>query len=177
MRNVILERIGEDAVNVPYLLVNVTINDVDRRDQTDWHPAALANPIYHDNRIYYGVTVTDAADGFAFRQGTLNYFQHKDVAIVNTVGVKRLGAGNIFFFLGGTCDNLYIKDSRFVGGFSYRMSASNPGWNFNPTLVVYDNVNWNDDPHWYPALTQNYSTIYFRIGANLVPAPTYLAGI
>lgn len=150
VRDCRFERIGEDVMKSVYLVVNSVVDDVDR-GSNDWHPGVIANPIKHDNRIYYGLTMRNlkGVKGWAFRQGTLGPYEHTDVAVVNCDSEK--SGGNQLWYLGGTVKHLYILNSRFIGSFNYRLSTSvREEWRFKGYNVVYENVNWQDDPDWFP---------------------------
>jgi len=142
-------KMGEDVVRLHAVVINTLIDGLDR-GPTNWHAAVFANPYYHDNRIYYGVTVRNSKHPvWSFRNGTHNVWENKDVALVNCDSEAPDASQN--WWMGGTSHNVYVKDSRFIGGFSWRLTGNIPDyWVFQPTEVVLEDVNWQDDPEWRP---------------------------
>ncbi|GIW73574.1 MAG: hypothetical protein KatS3mg103_0096 [Phycisphaerales bacterium] len=147
-RNVEFSQIGEDVMRGAYFVANVTVRSNDRGPRSDWHPAVIANPISHDNRIYLNLTAKDQVSGkiWAFRQGTRDHWEHRDVAIVNC-DTRRHGSATTYnMMLGGQVHNLYIHNSTLAGGIHFRLSEGLPDhWRFNPSLVVFDHVNWGGE--------------------------------
>lgn len=153
IRNCDFTAIGEDTIKAAYLVVNTTVdNQGTPPAELTWHPAVIANPIAHDNRIYYGLDITSRQKAFAFRNGTWDYWEHIDVAIVNCRAEKTT-SGNQLVYIGGTVKHMIVRGSEFIGGsFNFRLSDSlpNPDWRFNPNDVVIEDNNFFDDPTWEP---------------------------
>lgn len=145
------ERIGEKSLRAAYFVANTQFLTGGYMG-SGWHPSSISNPLVHDNRIYYNLTHRDIYDAYAFRSETWNLYGHRDVVIAGSDTESRQG---LVMHLGGTCDNLYILNSRFTregGGvpLSYRdMGPSDPR-TFSPRLVVFENFVLNDDPNRTP---------------------------
>ncbi|MFG0257212.1 MAG: hypothetical protein ACF8GE_04855 [Phycisphaerales bacterium JB043] len=133
VRDCTISNIGEDVIREGNLVVNVTIDTVDATG-TAWHSGVIANPIAHDNRIYSNVSMLNlgASRAWAFRNGTSNHWEHKDVAIVNCKAEQN-DPNAIAFYCGGTVENILIRDSYFNGHVLWRDDTStNPDWLFKP---------------------------------------------
>ncbi len=154
IRGCTFERIGEDTLKRTYMVLNTDIdNQGNPPAHLTWHPAVIANPIVHDNRIYYGLDIVTRQKAWAFRNGTHEQWEHTDVAIVECTTLKTT-QGNQLFYIGGTANHVLIQDSSFLGdgSFNYRLSnnLTNPEWRFNPHNVMMRNNNWWNDPSWMP---------------------------
>ena len=169
VRNCELMRIGEKGIRFHYFVVNVKIDDVNAAERHDpslggWHASAISNPMYHDNRIYYGIEMTNVPMAFSFREGTWEHKEHTDVALVNCTAQSYSDQA---IYLGGTNSNMYWKDCSFIGNFALRTGTSgqvagNLEKLFVPELVVLENVVWNNTPTWYESEYWRESGIEFR---------------
>lgn len=157
VRGCTYERIGEKAMRGVSLVINTTVNYLDRGpnhvEPGAWHHSGISNPVGGDNRVYYGLNMYDVyGETWAFRQGTSDLSEHRDVAVVNCRSIRTYpqredpGFEGYTMMLGGHAVHLLIKDSDFNGPFIYRTGASNPVWNFTSTYTVWDNVTWNGAP-------------------------------
>jgi len=149
------ESIGEDTMKEVYFAANTTVSNLDPKpDHIDWHAGVIANPISHDNRIYYGLDIKTWQKCWALRNGTHLRWEHRDVAIVDC-RTEKTDDGNLMFYLGGTTQHMLIEDCDFVGagGWGYRLQDDlpNPEWQFDPSDVMLRNNNWWNDPDWTPS--------------------------
>lgn len=154
VRNCRFESIGEDTLKSAFLVVGTSVDNTGQPPAgLTWHPAVIANPIEHDNRIYYGLNSVARHGTWAFRNGTHNHWEHTDVAVIDCNSEKTT-SGNQMWYLGGNVNHLLVRDSRFYEfgslSFNFRLSntLTNPEWQFRGHNVVFDNVNWQDDPNW-----------------------------
>lgn len=154
IRNTRFESIGEDTIREAYFVVNVEVNNLGTPPpHLSWHPGVIANPIRHDNRIYYNVDILARQKGWALRNGTWDHWEHTDVAIVNCHTDKTTD-GNQLLYLGGQVNHMLIKDCVWRGdrSWNYRLNdrVSEPRWRLNPRNVVFENNDWFGDPNWLP---------------------------
>jgi len=154
VRDCVFESIGEDTMKKVYFVANTKVRNLrPKPEEIDWHPGVIANPIVHDNRIYYGLDINTWQKCWALYNGSHEHFEHRDVAIVNCRTEKE-ETGNHMFYLGGTTKHMLIEDNDWFGddGWLYRLQDDlpNPAWRFNPSDVVLRNNNWWNDPDWTP---------------------------
>ena len=158
VRGCTFEQIGEDTLKLVYMLINTDVtNTGEAPGDTGWHPAVIANPIEHDNRIYYGVNIKARHKAWALRNGTHEHWEHRDVAIVDC-RTEKTQEGNQMFYLGGRTQHMLIEDCDFLGygGWNFRLADDlpNPEWQFDPSDVMLRNNNWWNDPDWIPTPTE-----------------------
>lgn len=148
VRNCKFERIGEDVIAYGYLVVNVDVSAVGA-GPTLWHSGVIANPIVHDNRIYYNMVSRDIDESivFAFRNGTYDYWENFDIAVIDCD--SEMNNQPQTWSCGADTRNLYVRNSRFVGGeFIWRLEDSVPEyWKFKAHNVVLEDVNIKDNPN------------------------------
>lgn len=154
VRNTRFERIGDDTINRSYFIVNTSVENLGTPPpHLSWHPGVIANPIEHDNRIYYNLDIVSRQKVFAFRNGTWDYWEHTDVAVVNCRAHKTTD-GNQILYLGGQVNHMLIKDNVWRGdrSWNYRLNdrVSEPLWRFTPHNVLLKNNDWYGDPTWLP---------------------------
>lgn len=154
VRNSSFSRIGEDTFHKVYLLLNTTVdNQGTPPGHLRWHPGVIANPIEHDNRIYFGLDITARQKVWALRNGTIDHWEHTDVAIVRCHSNKTTD-GNQLLYLGGQTNHMLIKDNVWRGdrSWNYRLNdrVSEPLWKFTPHNVLLENNDWYGDPTWLP---------------------------
>ncbi|MEQ8845211.1 MAG: hypothetical protein RIB58_10190 [Phycisphaerales bacterium] len=154
VRNSRFERIGDDTFNRSYLILNTSVNNQGTPPaHLRWHPGVIANPIEHDNRIYFGLDIITRQKAWAFRNGTWDHWEHTDVAIVGCV-TNKTTEGNQLLYLGGQVNHMVIKDNVWRGdqSWNYRLTdrVSEPRWKFNPHNVYMENNDWYGDPSWMP---------------------------
>lgn len=169
VRNCRFERIGEDTFGSTYLLANTIVNNPEvKPDALDWHPAVIANPLSHDNRIYVNLDIETTQKAWAFRNGTWDYWAHTDVAIVGC-HTNKTYAGNQLLYLGGQTNHMIIKDNVWRGDLSwnYRLQDDlpEPLWRFTPHNVIMQNNDWYEDPYWLPNPTPLEGVTVIPIGS------------
>jgi len=62
-RNVLMERIGQDAFSQPAMILNTKVETIDRGPMTDWHADAIQffrSGYTYDNVIFFGVEIYNA---------------------------------------------------------------------------------------------------------------------
>ena len=168
VRNTTFERIGEKALRTAYFVVNSTFKDINEAENLVFHASAISNPLRHDNRIYYNLEMLNVPQALAFRSESWILNRMVDVAVVNVNAEHWLLGSDFLVLLGGTVRNVYFKDSRFVSetlhshAFAYRnaLPPEDPRF-FTPELLVFENVNFNDDPNWLPGPADQ-ENVYFR---------------
>lgn len=151
VRNSEFRSIGDDTFNETYMLINTKVTNLGTPPpHLDWHPAVIANPIKHDNRVYYGVDTLTRQKTWAFRMGTQHTsqaaatpeepagpYEHNAVAVVN-VRSHKVTQGNQIAYVGGQVKHMYFKDSCFSEAgdlsFNFRLTdrVSDPRWEFTP---------------------------------------------
>jgi len=154
IRNCRFEGIGEDTIKSAYLVLNSSVENLgDPPDGLAWHPGVIANPINHDNRIYYGLDILARQKAWAFRNGTDKFWEHRDVALINC-RTEKTTDGNQLLYLGGQTNHMLIENNTWLGdrSWNYRLSdnLSNPLWKFTPHNVLLKHNNWYGDPLWFP---------------------------
>lgn len=170
VRNSNFSRVGEDTFHKAYMLLNTVVdNQGEPPAHLGWHAGVVANPIEHDNRIYFGLDITTRQKAWAFRNGTNDYWEHTDVAIVRC-RTNKTTDGNQLLYLGGQTNHMLIKDNVWRGdeSWNYRLNdrVSIPEWKFTPHNVLMENNDWYGDPSWFPNPTPLEGVTIIPIGSD-----------
>lgn len=150
VRSCSFRNIGEDVVRESYLVLNSAFHNIDS-GPTEWHSGIIANKLLHDNRIYYGLRMTDIGNSRAWpmRNGTHDYWENRDVAIINCH--SQTSADNQIWYVGADTDHLFVENCTFFGKFQWRVSTDIPEYQqFDPTNVVITQSILNGDPSLRP---------------------------
>lgn len=159
-----LLNIGEKGIRSGYFVANTKIDGVFRGPQTSWHSSAISNPISYENRIYFDLDILDAIQAFAFRSESWNLYRHRDVALVDVHATHGGDMNNYLMFLGGTVENMIVRDS------SFSSSGSGFTWSYRMNLPP-------DDPRFFRPHTLVYESVIWNGSANAIPGPFPLEGI
>lgn len=152
VRNCRFERIGEDVMRNTYLVINTVVDNVDP-GTTGWHSGVIANPLTHDNRIYYGNLFVRLAPGvvaWPFRNGTDTYWENRDIAIIRCETDGPNDGHTHTWFVGAKTENLLVDHSKFDGRAEWRLTGVPTYWVFQPHNVVLRNTQWTGGAAAYP---------------------------
>jgi hypothetical protein len=114
LRNVDFAHLGDDAFTDAKLLINSSVVDIDTEasNNTGAHPDVyqIYDPnLVKSNQIVYGLTAVENIGSQGVFAGTVC----KEIALVN-VNITQTGGSN-WVFRFGDVDNLFVKDSTFLG--------------------------------------------------------------